>query len=186
MSNWWSYNRSLLHVLDWPYGSNIISGHWLSCTGCYQHLLIYEIEMFNVWSAVSTVVHLPRMFPPTDFLFEKRIGLVSMALLYIILTNYTQDNQQECFRIIFHRRSLYSLLLRHVTLSRCHAYYKIWISYILSVDLVSPPMVIQLGAWQWWAGGCCIRPNQSIAAIWVFILDMLLSLVWSIMILFKN
>ena len=52
--------------------------------------------MFNVWATVSTIVHLPRMFPPTDILFEKRIGLVSMDLLYIIFAYYTQDNEQEC------------------------------------------------------------------------------------------
>ena len=39
----------------------------------------------------------PRMFPPTDFLLEKRIELVAIDL-YIIFTYYTQDNQQECFR----------------------------------------------------------------------------------------
>ena len=27
--------------------------------------------MSTVWATVSTIVHLPRMFPPTDFLFEK-------------------------------------------------------------------------------------------------------------------
>ena len=37
------------------------------------------------------------MFPLTDFLFEKRIGLVSTDLLYIIFTYYTQDNQQGLF-----------------------------------------------------------------------------------------
>ena len=45
-------------------------------------------------------VHLLRMFPLTDFRFERRIGLVSMDILYIIFTYYTQDNQQECFRLI--------------------------------------------------------------------------------------
>ena len=55
--------------------------------------------MSNIWAAVSTIVHLPRMFPPTDCLLEKkRIGLVTIYLLYIILTHYTQDNQQECYR----------------------------------------------------------------------------------------
>ena len=57
--------------------------------------------MSNVWATtiVSTIVHLFRMFPPTGFLFEKRIGLVTMDLLYIIFAYYTQDNQQECFRL---------------------------------------------------------------------------------------
>ena len=38
--------------------------------------------MFHVWVTVSLIVHLPRMFPPTDILFEKkkRIGLVSIDL----------------------------------------------------------------------------------------------------------
>ena len=53
--------------------------------------------MFNVWATVSTIVHLPTMFSPTEFRFEKRIGLVSMDLLYTIFTYYTRDNQQECF-----------------------------------------------------------------------------------------
>ena len=56
-------------------------------------------EMLNVWATVSANVRLPRMFPPTDFHFEKRIGLVSMDLLYIISTHYTEDNQQECLRL---------------------------------------------------------------------------------------
>ena len=59
-----------------------LSGHWLSYTGCCQN----KYEMSNVWATVFTIVHLPRMFPPTGFLFEKRIGLVTMDLLYIIFT----------------------------------------------------------------------------------------------------
>ena len=39
------------------------------------------------------------MFPPTDFLFEKRIGLAFMNLIYIISTYYTQVNQHECFKL---------------------------------------------------------------------------------------
>ena len=38
--------------------------------------------MSNVWATVSTIVHPPRMFPPADFLFEKRIGLVSMNVVF--------------------------------------------------------------------------------------------------------
>ena len=49
--------------------------------------------MLNVRVTVSTIVNLPKMFLPKDFLFEKRIGLVSMDLLYIIFTYYTHDNQ---------------------------------------------------------------------------------------------
>ena len=36
---------------------------------------------------------------PTDFLFEKRIRIVSMDLIYIIFTYYTQDNKQECIKL---------------------------------------------------------------------------------------
>ena len=53
----------------------------------------------NVWATVSTYVHLPRMFPPMDFPFEKWIALVFRDLLYIIFTFYTQDNQRERFRL---------------------------------------------------------------------------------------
>ena len=66
----------------------------------YRMLPIFtQYGMFNVWDTVSTIVHFPRMFPPTDFLFEKRLGLVSMDLLYIMFTYYTQDNHPECFRL---------------------------------------------------------------------------------------
>ena len=66
-------------------------------TGCPVPDITNIYVIWNAWATVSTTVHPPRMFPPTDFLFEKRIGLVSMGLLYIILTYYTQVNQQECF-----------------------------------------------------------------------------------------
>ena len=61
--------------LWWP----ALSWHWFSCTGCYQHL--FNMKFFNVWTTVVTIVNLSRMFPPTDFLFVKRIGLVSMDLI---------------------------------------------------------------------------------------------------------
>ena len=54
--------------------------------------------MYGQWATVSTIVHLFMMFPPTGLLFEKRVELVSMDLLYIIFTYYTQDNQQDCSR----------------------------------------------------------------------------------------
>ena len=38
------------------------------------------------------------MFLSMDFLIEKRIGIVTMELLYIIFTYLTQGKQQECFR----------------------------------------------------------------------------------------
>ena len=47
-------------------------------------------EMFNISTTVSTIVNITGMFSPTDFLFEKRIRLVFMDLLYIIFTYYTQ------------------------------------------------------------------------------------------------
>ena len=34
---------------------------------------IYLYVMFNVWATVSTIVHLLRMIPPMDFLFEKQM-----------------------------------------------------------------------------------------------------------------
>ena len=73
--------------------------HWVSCTGCCQYLL--NNEMFNVWATVSTIVRLPGIFPPTDFPFENRMGLVSMDILYITFTYNTQDSQQECFRLSY-------------------------------------------------------------------------------------
>ena len=63
---------------------------------CCQYLLIWK---FNVWATISTIVHLPRMFLRMDFCFETQIGLASMDLLCIILTYYTQDDKQECFRL---------------------------------------------------------------------------------------
>ena len=81
--------------LWWP----ALSGHWLSCTGCCQYLLNMKYLMYGL---LSLLLSPPSMFPPTDFLSGKRIGLVSMDLLYFIsitLTYSTQDNQQEYFRL---------------------------------------------------------------------------------------
>ena len=75
--------------LWWP----ALPWHWLSCTGFPQYLLNVNCLKFN------TIVHLPRMFRPTDFIFEKQIGLVFVGLLYIMFTYYTQDTQQECCRL---------------------------------------------------------------------------------------
>ena len=60
---------------------------------------IYLIWMPNVGTTVSTIVQHPRIFPPTEFLFEKWIGLVFKDLICIRSTCYNQDNQQECFRL---------------------------------------------------------------------------------------
>ena len=48
-------------------------------TGC-------PVPDVNVWATVSTIVHLSKMFLPTDFLFEQRIGLVTKYLFYMIVT----------------------------------------------------------------------------------------------------
>ena len=57
-------------------------------TGCpvpHVMLPIFTLyEMPNVWATVSRIVHPPMVFPPMDFIFEKRVRLVSMDLLYII------------------------------------------------------------------------------------------------------
>ena len=60
---------------------------------------IYLTWMPNVGTTVSIIVQHPKIFPPTEFLFEKRIGLVFMDLLCIRSTYYSQDNQQECFEL---------------------------------------------------------------------------------------
>ena len=55
--------------------------------------------MSNVCANVWTIVRPHRLFTPTDFVFDKRIGLVSIDFLYIIFTYFTHDNQQECFSV---------------------------------------------------------------------------------------
>ena len=55
--------------------------------------------MSNVWANVSIIVRPHRLFTPTNFVFEKRIGLVSIDFLYIIFTYFTHDNQHECFSV---------------------------------------------------------------------------------------
>ena len=42
--------------------------------------------MSNIWATVSTIINLPGMFPPTQFLFEEQIRLVAINLIYIIFT----------------------------------------------------------------------------------------------------
>ena len=39
-----------------------------------------------MYGLLSVIIHLPRMFQRTDFLFGKRIGLDTMDLIYIIFT----------------------------------------------------------------------------------------------------
>ena len=43
--------------------------------------LFAKNEMIYAWATVSTFAHIPRMFLSTDFLFEKRIVLVTIDLL---------------------------------------------------------------------------------------------------------
>ena len=47
--------------------------------------------MSNVWATVSTIVYLPRVFPPTDFRLEIRIALDSMDISDIIFVYFTGD-----------------------------------------------------------------------------------------------
>ena len=49
------------------------------------------VIIINVWDFVSAFIRHPSMFQSTDFLFEqKRIGLVTMDLLYTRFTNLTR------------------------------------------------------------------------------------------------
>ena len=76
--------------LWWP----VLSGHWLSCTGCYQYLLNMKWLMY--WLPFLQLSTSLGCFLPRTFFLKKRIGLVSMDLIYITFTYY---NQQECFRL---------------------------------------------------------------------------------------
>ena len=60
-----------------------------------------DFFLFTISSVIGlvwTFVHIPGMFLSTDFIFEKRIGVVIMGLLWIIFTYLAEDNQQESFR----------------------------------------------------------------------------------------
>ena len=85
------------------------SWHWMSCSRYCKYLLDMQCLMYGLlFLQIST--------PTGYFPFEKkRIGLVSMDLLYIIFTYYTQRNQQEYFRLTnwFSLRSL-ELWLNHL------------------------------------------------------------------------
>ena len=68
-----------------------------SKTICIPRLFLFTIS--SVIVLMWTFVHIPGMFLSTDFIFEKkRIGVVTMGLLWIIFTYLAEDNQQECFR----------------------------------------------------------------------------------------
>ena len=73
----WLIGVCHLFYLYWLMGKGMAYGNWLSCTGCCQYLL-------NIWATVYTIVHLPRMFAPTDFLFEERNGLPPLYHIYIL------------------------------------------------------------------------------------------------------
>ena len=50
----------------------------------YRFMALYtQHEMISVWDNVSTFIRLPRLFLSTEYLFEQRIGQVTMNLLYI-------------------------------------------------------------------------------------------------------
>ena len=73
---WWEW---------WPVGAAF------SLVVLYRMLAIFiQYEVINVWDTGSVSTHLPMMFLYMDFFFEKRICLVSMDLLYIRFTYYTQ------------------------------------------------------------------------------------------------
>ena len=72
---------------------------WEVLNNCAKSLWAEIFPVLKTKFSIAVNNHLPMMFPHTDFLFEKQIGLVSTDLLYIIFTYYTQDNQQECFRL---------------------------------------------------------------------------------------
>ena len=79
------------------------SWHWMSCSRYCQYLLDMQCLMYGLlFLQFSTPT------PNRIFSFWKKNGLVSMDLLYIIFTYYTQRNQQEYFRLTnwFSLRSL--------------------------------------------------------------------------------
>ena len=56
--------------------------------------------MINVLDNVSAHIHLPRMFLPTSYFYEKRIGQITPDLLYMRFTYYTKDNQQGWLSLV--------------------------------------------------------------------------------------
>ena len=99
--------RKVWPIVAYPFRARVV---------LYQILPIFTLyEMFNVWTTVSTIVHLPRMFPPTD-VKKTRIGLVCMDLLYIILTYHTQHWNGNVF-ILMKFSSLAALKVVKMTTS---------------------------------------------------------------------
>ena len=78
-SDWWGVLLVFIciKIFNWweKKGAMVICPfrHWLSCTGCFQHLL-------DTKCTLSTFVHLPRMFLSMDFLIENKIGVITMDL----------------------------------------------------------------------------------------------------------
>ena len=72
MSNWWGKG--------WP----VVVCYFLALIVLYRLLsIVIQYEMSNVWVTVPTFVHLPIIFLSTDFLLERRLGAVTVDLLYI-------------------------------------------------------------------------------------------------------
>ena len=72
-------------------GGCALSGHWSHAL--YRILAEFtSYAMINVWDTVTAFIRLRRMFLSTVLIFEKRIGLVAMYLLYIRFTYQTQVN----------------------------------------------------------------------------------------------
>ena len=67
MSNWWRKG-------------------WTVAVLYQMSAIIIQYEVINVWATVYAFVRLPRMFLSTDFLFEKRMGLVN---IHPVLDNCT-------------------------------------------------------------------------------------------------
>ena len=93
-SDWWGVPLDFIYIHWSGQGWPMVACPFRALVVLYRMLPIFtEYKIFNVWATVATICP-----PPTDFLFEKRIGLLSMDLLCITFTYHTQDNQQECFR----------------------------------------------------------------------------------------
>ena len=55
----------------WGQGWPMVPWHLRALAVLYRMLPLFtQYEIFDVWVTISTNVHLPRMFPPRDFLFK--------------------------------------------------------------------------------------------------------------------
>ena len=100
-SGWWSVPLVFICMTDGERDGlwwSALSGHWLFCTGCCQYLLNVKCLIYGLlFLQLST--SLSRDVSAHGLSFWKRIALVTIDLLYIIFTGFTQDNLQECFRL---------------------------------------------------------------------------------------